>query len=186
MSTNQGFGNYARFVGRMCLAAVFCSIFSVDAAMASQNSSRQQSFSSSSAGPSEGHMGRQDMTVDVSMNYVRDLRADGTNDTAARVSLGGMFNHWLGLDIQGLFEIKSQSYLVGTDLKMMPVDWFFLKFGVGGYAQKETNQFRGTPLAGAGIIAPLSREYYVVTETNYFQVEERKNISFGVGLGLVF
>lgn len=143
---------------------------------------RPQSFSMQS----ENHSARQEMMMDLSMHYVRDTNSDGGTDSAARFSIGGMFNEWMGLDVQGLYEVRSKSYLVGANFRFLPVDWFFLKGGAGGYSQKVTNQLALTPLAGAGILARLSRDYYFVTEGSYFTVNERNNISFGVGLGTSF
>ncbi|MEW6057194.1 MAG: hypothetical protein AB1540_11325 [Bdellovibrionota bacterium] len=143
------------------------------------NSSESESRSYSSSGPKE-------MFLDVSAHYVRDTKPEGLSGTAGRFSIGGMFNPWLGLDLQTLYEIKSKSYLVGADMRIAPTDWFFLKGGLGGYAHKETRQFRITPVAGGGILARLSREYYFVTETSYFQVNGRSNVSFGGGFGISF
>ena len=128
----------------------------------------------------------QDMMLDIEAHYVRDTNTNGSTDTAGRFSLGGMFNDWLGLDAVGLMEVRSKDYLVGGDLRISPVDWFFIKGGLGGYANKATHAIGFTPLLGGGIMARLTRDYYFVTESNYFQVNDRSNISFGAGFGVTF
>ena len=129
---------------------------------------------------------RQEMMVDLSVHYVRDTKPDGGTDSAARFSLGGSLNEWVGLDVQALMEARSKDYLIGGDFKFVPVDWIFCKVGVGAYSQKKSHALALTPLAGAGIIARLNREYYFVTETSYFSVNDRNNIAFGVGFGMSF
>lgn len=144
------------------------------------------SSASYGGGYGSGGGGRQEMMLDFSTHYVRDTKPDGDTDTAGRFSLGGMFNEWMGLDLQGLLELRSKSYLVGADFRFVPTEWLFLKVGMGGYADKQTRDFRVTGLGGAGIMARISRDYYFVTETSYFSVDDRNNISFGVGLGMLF
>lgn len=126
------------------------------------------------------------MLLDFTMHYLRDTKPDGGTDTAGRFSVGGMFNEWLGLDLQGVYQIRAKNYLVGFDFRFVPVDWFFLKGGAGGYAQKSNHQLALTPIAGAGIMARISREVYLVTETSYFSANERDNVGFGIGLGTIF
>jgi hypothetical protein len=135
---------------------------------------------------SRSSYGRQEMMIDFSVHYVRDTQPEGQTDTAGRFSLGGMFNEWVGLDAVGQYEARSKSYLVGADFRLVPNEWLFMKFGAGAYSEKLTRTLALTPLAGAGILARLSRDYYFVTEATYFQVDERRNIGFGVGLGLSF
>ncbi len=163
------------------IAGVACAIGVVETqAFAAKGA--PQSYSTAS----ESRPTSQQMMMDLSVHYVRDTKPEGGTDSAARFSIGGMFNEWVGLDLQGLYEVHSKSYLVGGDLRFAPVDWFFLKGGVGGYSQKETNTMTLTPLAGAGILAHLNREYYFVTEASYFTINDRNNMSFGVGFGTHF
>src|SRR4051812_15720587 len=75
---------------------------------------------------SQESSGRQEMLMDLSVHYVRDTKPDGESDSAARFSIGGMFNEWIGLDVQGLYQGRSKNYLVGADLRLVPNDWFFL------------------------------------------------------------
>jgi hypothetical protein len=117
---------------------------------------------------------------------VRDTKPDGGTDTAGRFSIGGMFNEWVGLDLQGLYEVRARDYLVGADFRFVPNDWFFLKGGVGGFASKETRSLAITPLFGGGIMAHVTHEVYITTEMSYFSVNNRDNIGFGVGLGTSF
>jgi len=145
-----------------------------------QSESRASSSSSSSSSLSQA------MLVDLSAHYMRDTKPDGKSDTAGRFSIGGMFNEYIGLDVQGMFAAKSKDYLIGADLRFAPTEWFFVKGGVGGYAQRDTRELSFTPLAGAGIMATVAQGYYFVTETSYFQMNQRNNISFGVGLGCIF
>jgi hypothetical protein len=126
------------------------------------------------------------MMLDLSVHYVRDTSPDGATDTAAKFSLGGMFNEWLGLDATALLEGRSRNYLVGGDLRIVPIDWFFLKGGAGVYADKLTHALKSTPLAGAGVLAHINRDVYFVTESSYFSVNDRSNITFGAGLGFMF
>ncbi|MBI3558600.1 MAG: hypothetical protein HY074_20215 [Deltaproteobacteria bacterium] len=162
--------------------SVVCSLVAVEnGAFASKGAPQSYSTASESSRPSG-----QEMLMDLSVHYVRDTKPEGGTDSAARFSIGGMFNEWVGLDLQGLYEVHSKSYLVGTDFRFVPVEWFFLKGGAGAYADKNTNSMTLTPLAGAGIKARLSREYYFVTEASYFTINDRNNISFGVGLGTHF
>lgn len=144
----------------------------------------QQSFSGGGGGSTS--MAPNEMLLDVSYHYVRDTKPDGGSDSAARFSIGGMFNEWVGMDFQGLYQVRDKNYLVGGDFRFVPVDWFFLKGGAGAYASKDTHALALTPLFGAGIMAHLTREIYVVTESEYFSVNNRDNISFGVGLGTTF
>lgn len=140
------------------------------------------------SGSSHGHAAQiqQNMIVDVSVVYVRDTQASGPTDTAGKFSLGGNFNEWWGMDAQGLYQIHAKNYLVGADLRFMPIDWFFIKGGLGAYSEKTTNSLNMTPLAGAGIMAHVTRDYYILTETSYFSSDDHSNISFGVGLGFMF
>jgi hypothetical protein len=127
-----------------------------------------------------------DLMMDVSVHYVRDTQAGGATDTAARFSLGGMFTSLIGLDVQGLYETRSKNYLVGGDIRLAVTDWFFMKGGIGGYSDKQTQELKLTPIAGAGIMAHMNRDFYLVTEGSYFQVTNQNNLSFGVGLGCYF
>lgn len=129
---------------------------------------------------------RQAMMVDLAVHYVRDTKPEGSTDTAARMSLGGMFTDWLGLDAVGQYQVKSKDYLVGGDLRISPTEWFFVKAGMGAYADKVTREFQTTPLLGGGILARFRGGYYLVSEFSYFQVTQRDNVSFGAGLGMAF
>lgn len=156
------------------------------AAHAAKPPRASQSMSFESGGGSSSHGFRQEMLVDLSAHYVRGTKAEDSTDTAGRFSLGGMFSSWIGLDLQGLYEVKSKSYLVGADLRITPNEWFFLKAGAGGYADKSTRALLLTPLFGAGILARMNSDFYFVTESTYFQINKHDNISFGVGLGASF
>ncbi len=140
--------------------------------------SSSRSYGSSSAG---GHM-----TMDISALYVRDTKPDGLNDSAGKVSLGGMFTSVIGLDFVGMLASKSKDYMVGADLKIMPTDWFFLKGGYGAYAEKTTKTFKATPIIGTGIMANLGDGYYLTSEFMYFEKADRKNVGIGAGLGISF
>jgi len=141
-----------------------------------------QSYSSSGGSSSS----RNQMMMDVGVQYVRDTKPDGSSDTAGRFSLGGMANDWVGVDGQGMFEGRSKNYLVGGDVRLVPMDWFFIKLGGGAYADKETNSLIPPPIMGAGILAHVTRDIYFVTEGSYFSVNTHDNITFGVGLGTNF
>ena len=144
---------------------------------ASQSDYSPKSYGSSSA----GHM-----TLDMTALYIRDTKSDGKTDSALRATLGGMFSSIIGLDFVGLYANKSKDYLVGANLKLMPTDWFFIKGGVGAYADKQTRSFQGTPLVGTGIMANLGDGYFLSTEFMHFEKSERKNIGIGAGFGISF
>ncbi len=146
--------------------------------------SAKRGYSDSSSSSSRS-VGAQVMLMDVSAHYVRDMKPDGPTDTAARLSIGGLFSYWVGLDIQGHYHTKSKNYLLGVDIRLMPTEWLFLKGGVGAYAEKVTREFRSTPIAGGGLMARFD-EVYLVSEATHFQVHGRNNISFGLGLGVIF
>lgn len=162
--------------------ALFLILATPDFAKAAMRSVSRGEFSSGGGSSSSGSK----MLVDLSAHYVRDTKPDGAKDTAGRLSIGGMFNSWVGLDLQGMYQVKSKNYLVGTDLRLAPTEWFFLKGGIGAYADKLTGEFKTTPLAGAGILATLTQEIYAVSEFSYFQFNRRNNVSFGVGVGAMF
>lgn len=170
------------------LLFILVSVFAMEGAALAAKSPRAAkssfSFEEASGGSSRGF--RQEMLLDVSAHYVRGTKAEDPTDTAGRFSLGGMFTSWLGLDLQGLYEVKSKSYLVGTDIRLAPNEWFFFKVGVGGYADKATRALTFTPLAGSGIMARMTSDFYFVTEMSYFQINKHDNISFGAGLGASF
>lgn len=130
--------------------------------------------------------GRKEMMLDLSMHYVRDVGATGATDSAPRFSLGGMFNDWLGMDAVGLYQLKSKNYLVGGDFRVVVIDWFYVKGGVGAYSNKQTRALSFTPLASAGMQAFMNNSYYINAESSYFTVDDRSNISFGLGLGVSF
>lgn len=144
---------------------------------ASQSDYSPRSYGSSSA----GHM-----SLDMSALYIRDTKSDGKTDSALRATLGGMFSSLIGLDFVGIYANKSKDYLVGANLKLMPTEWFFIKGGVGAYADKQTRSFQGTPLIGTGIMASLGDGYFLSTEFMYFEKSDRKNIGIGAGLGISF
>lgn len=164
------------------LTSISCLLFAMEGAWAATRGySRMSEYSGSRATGGIGHM-----TADLSAHYVRDTQPDGLTDTAARLSLGGMFATWIGLDLVGMFATKSKDYLVGTDLRLTPTEWFFVKGGLGSYADKKTREFKSTPLAGAGINAGLGDGYYLVSEFTYFERATRKNVTFGAGVGMTF
>lgn len=161
--------------------------FAMESAALAARMPKSQGASSMSFESSSSSRGfRQEMLIDLSAHYVRGTKPEDATDTAGRFSLGGMFNSWMGLDIQGLYQVKAKNYLIGGDVRITPNEWFFLKAGAGGYADKQTRALTFTPLAGLGIMARLSSDYYFVTEASYFQIDKRDNISFGVGLGASF
>lgn len=160
------------FVGRKALAA----------------KPRASSYSSSSENESPRRSSRSgyDMSVDVTANYVRDTKPDGGTDSAGRFSVGGMFTEWMGLDFQALYEVRSESYLVGADIRIVPIEWLFIKGGFGGYSHKITRELSLSPLASVGIIVHLPSDFYFLTEVSTFNVNDRNKISFGAGLGARF
>jgi hypothetical protein len=129
---------------------------------------------------------QQQILVDVSGLFVRDTKEGGKAGPAGKLSIGGMFTDWIGVDFTGLYESNSKSYLLGSDIRLMPTDWFFLKGGIGGYSEKKNGALRMTPLAGTGIMARMSSDLYFLTEASYFQVQERSNLGVGVGFGVAF
>ena len=143
----------------------------------SSNSSDERGYSGSVSGQ---------INMDSTVHYVRDTATGGDSDTAIKFSIGGMFIPWLGLDGVGIYQIKSQNFLVGTDIKVVPVDWLYFKGGVGGYSDRRTRELKLSPLAAAGIKANINRDIYLVTETTYFQVSSQSNLSFGAGFGFSF
>ncbi len=170
-----------KFILISIFALLSVNAFAAASRAASRSSSDYSSYSSS-RGSSSGSM-----MVDLQAHYMRDTRPEFPTDTAARLSIGGMFSHWIGLDIFGFYATKSKNYLVGADIKLLPTDWFFLKAGMGAYAEKTSRQFHGTPVFGTGIQANLGDGYVLISEFNYFErAKNSKNISFGVGLGMVF
>lgn len=145
--------------------------------------SSEEDYSSSSSSHSSGHS---DLSADVTLNYLRGTQPDQATDSAPRVSVGGMFSDWIGLDFQGLYSMRSKNFLIGSDLRLMATDWLYIKGGIGGYSDKTTRQFTMTPLAGSGIRIKLSSQTYLLTEANYFQVNRKEYLGIGAGLGMVF
>lgn len=167
-----------QMIGVLIIAAVAAPSAALAAKMPRSSANYESSNSSSGYRP--------EMLMDFSAHYVRGTKAEDDTDTAARFSIGGMFNSWIGLDFQTLYEVRSKSYLVGGDVRLAPNEWFFLKTGIGGYSNKDTRELSFTPLAGAGIMARVTSELYFVTEASYFQINKRDNISFGGGIGASF
>lgn len=165
------------------LFVALLSLAMADISVAAKHSSFAQS--DGDEGRSSGGGARQ-MMADVSLNYIRNTQPDGKSDTAGKVSVGGMFNHWLGLDILGMYGVRTNNYLVGADFRLVPTEWLFMKGGIGGYSDKVSGTFKSTPIFGAGINARIDRSYYVTTEATYFQVSSANNIGVGVGLGIYF
>ncbi len=126
------------------------------------------------------------MNLDVSAFYLRQTKTEGTSDFATRASLGGMFTQSVGMDLTGMYETKSSNYLVGANLHVLPVQWLFLKGGVGGYSERQTKQFQVVPILGGGIRAAFSDTYQLVSELIYFQTKTAQNIGFGAGVGILF
>lgn len=171
---NRARNNLIRFLSAFALLTL-----GADAALAARGFTRS-SYSEN------GAVSHQHMLMDFSGHYVRDTKPDGLSDTAARFSIGGMFSEWVGLDLQGLFKAKSASYLIGADIRLVPVEWLFVKVGVGGYSDRSTRTFQTTPLAGTGIKADITDMWYFLTEMSYFQAAGRSNVAVGTGLGVVF
>lgn len=147
---------------------------------------RGYSKNSDSSNYSSSSPAMQNMLIDLSGHYVRDARAEGLSDLATRLSIGGMFSNYIGLDFQGLYQFKSSNYLMGVDLRIEPVYWLFFKGGVGGYASHDTRQFQIVPLAGMGIMAPLTDMLYFLSEASFFQTRVASNVTFGAGFGMRF
>ena len=124
--------------------------------------------------------------MDLTINYLRGTQPDQATDTAPRFSIGGMFTDWVGLDFQGIYTARSKNFLVGADLRLAPVEWLYVKGGIGGYSDKATRQFTVTPLAGTGIRVHLTQKSYFVTEATYYQVNREEFIGIGAGLGVSF
>ena len=182
MSKSQMFKSVVSVLGGVFIAVILC----CESARAAKMSHGGMSFANaSSSSESRSSSSRQELLIDLSAHYLRDTQPDGSTHTAGRLSVGGMFTSWIGLDVQGLYAVKSKDYLIGTDVRLVPVDWLFFKGGVGGYADKVSHSLRLTPLAGAGIMGRFGQDFYFVTEASYFQVNVRNNISFGVGLGVI-
>ncbi len=130
---------------------------------------------------------RYEMNLDLSAMFVRDTRPIGSSDTGTKVSLGGMFASWVGLDALGMYELKSKSFLVGADVRLVPIDWLFLKAGAGAYNDRLTRSLKATPVLGVGLMARFTEYYYMTVESMYFQGPDNgKNIGVGAGLGLIF
>jgi len=160
-----------------------------NAALAAKSSSRSSgghSYASSSSESSSSSGGPANMMMDLSYHYLRSTSVDGQTDSALRGSVGGMFEEWLGLGVVGIYQVRAQSYLVGADVRLMPTEWFFVKAGAGAYGDKSSRELKATPIAGAGIMARISRGAYVVTETSTFMAFDRTHVSFGAGLGFLF
>lgn len=137
--------------------------------------------------PREDLKHRYEMSLDVTAMYVRDTRPIGGSDTGAKLNLGGMFASWVGMDAMTMYEIKSKSFLIGADLRLVPIDWLFFKVGAGGFADRTTKEFRATPIAGAGFMGRFTEYYYMVAEGIYFEGPGGgKNVGFGAGLGFIF
>lgn len=166
------------------IAAAFATIVIVPTAYAAKMKSTAQADAGSSySAASHSH---QDMQADLTAHYVRDTNPAGITDSAVRFSVGGMLNQYFGIDVQGLYAARSRDYLIGSNLRFVPNEWLFAKAGLGGYADKKTREIQITPLVGAGMMAKLNRDYYLVTEATYFQVQGRNNIGIGAGLGMLF
>ena len=130
---------------------------------------------------------RYEMSLDVAGMYVRDTRPIGGSDTGAKLNLGGTFTDWIGMDAMAMYEIKSKSFLVGGDIRLMPIEWLFFKAGAGGFSDRETKEFRATPILGAGFMGRFTEYYYMVAEGLYFSGPGGgKNVGFGAGLGFIF
>ena len=165
------------------MMAVFglMSAVSVEASASGRSMSKSPEYSGSGGSSSSAGM-----MADIAAHYVRDTRPDGTSDVGTKLSIGGMFSGSVGMDLVGMYEVKSANYLVGANLRVSPVSWLFLKGGIGGFAQRDNRVFQIVPLGGLGITAPISDVYYFLSEANYFQTRTAQNISFGAGLGMHF
>lgn len=127
-----------------------------------------------------------ELMMDLTVNYLRGTQPDQETDTAPRMSVGGMFSDWIGLDFQGLYTARSKNFMVGADVRLHPVDWLYFKGGVGGYSDKATREFTVTPLFASGIRLRMTQQSYFVTEASYFQVNRREYMGIGAGLGVSF
>ena len=149
-------------------------------ALAASRSQSGYSSSNNSGGFFSG------MMLDLSAVYLRDTRPEGISGVGTRASLGGMLSQNVGIGLQGTYELKTNNYLVGADIRLMPVSWLFFKAGIGGYSLKESKQFMVVPMGGFGINAPITEVWYLVAEATYFQARNVNNITFGAGLGVHF
>jgi hypothetical protein len=156
-------------------------------ALAAKASSSSSSSSSSGGGGSYSTSSViHGMTLDLSGVYLRETKAQGLSDAGGKICLGGMFGQNVGMDLQGTYEVRSANFLVGADVRLVPVSWLFLKVGVGAYNQKETRQLSVVPLGGLGINAPITDTWYLLAESAYFQTRTSGNLNFGAGLGAKF
>lgn len=130
---------------------------------------------------------RYEMNLDVSAVYVRDTKPVGGSDTGVKLNLGGMFSSWVGLDAIGMLELKSKSYLVGSSLRLVPIDWLYFRLGAGGYSDRTTKEIKATPIVGAGLVGRFSEYYYMTAEGLAFNgTDGGRNIGFAAGLGMIF
>lgn len=169
--------------------AIACTLgfFTLNLSFASNSPGNLGHSSSATHSSTESLKYNYEVSVDFTALYVRDTAAGGASDTGGRLSLGGMFTSWIGMDGLGLFEVKSKSYLVGGDIRLVPINWLYFKAGAGAYSNKETHELKPTPIIGAGFKGNFTEYYYMLAEGMAFQTSEnRRNIGFGVGLGLVF
>ena len=163
----------------------FLAAFIVGSSMAASGGGRASKPMGSSG--SENLKYRYEMSVDLSAMYVRDMSPQGPTDTAIKLNLGGLFTSWAGLDALGLYEVKSKSFLVGSTLRLIPIDWLFFKIGGGGFSDKATHEIKGTPILGAGLMGRFTEYYYLVAEATYFKASEStRNAGLSIGLGLIF
>jgi hypothetical protein len=130
---------------------------------------------------------RYEMNLDLSAMFVRDTRPIGGSDTGAKLSVGGMFASWIGLDALGMYHIKSKSFLVGGDIRLVPIDWLYFKAGGGAFNDRLTRSLKATPILGMGLMARFTEYYYMNVESMYFTGPDGgKNIGVGAGFGLIF
>jgi hypothetical protein len=128
-----------------------------------------------------------EVSFDLAAVYTRETDKGGATSPGAKFNLGGQFANWIGLDLTGLMQTRSRSYFLGSTLRLMPMQWLFVKAGGGMYNDKATNSMNFTPLVGAGIKAHFSEYYYMLAEGTAFQSgEQKRNIGFSMGLGIIF
>jgi hypothetical protein len=169
---------YIIFAFFFIVITVLASSSFAEAGMRSYSRAQERSYSSYSTSSN--------MHVDLVMQFLRGTKPEDSSDNLVKLNLGGMFASWIGLDVFGLSAVKAKDSMIGTNFVLKPVDWFFLKAGGGAYTEKQTRKLILTPVYGTGVQATLFDNVFAVSEFNYFELGSRKNLSFGMGLGVYF
>ncbi len=128
-----------------------------------------------------------ELSMDAAIFYLRNPSSGGSSNTGGRLSFGGNFASWVGMDVMGLYQVKDKSFLGAATLRFVPIDWLFLKAGYGGFFDRAQNQMRPTPVFGGGLKGYFSEYYYMIVEGITYQVGSGKSqIGAGIGLGIIF